>query len=99
MAADSIKKLKLSGIDLESAFKLVSYNATTASASPYGWTINITQAGYTPVSFSINHGNSGSIFLAAETFNPTTLSGYCSKGSTPLAAKVFYVKTNMLTVG
>jgi hypothetical protein len=98
MATGSINKLKLSEIDLESAFKLVSYGATTASGSPYGWTINITQAGYTPVSFSINHGNSGSIFLAAETFNATTLAGYCSKGSTALAAKVFYVKTSMLTV-
>lgn len=96
MATESITKLKLSAIDLEGAFKLITYNVSTASGSPYGWTINITQEGYTPVSFSINHGNSGSVFLAAETFNATTLAGFCSRGSLPLAAKVFYVKTDML---
>lgn len=73
-------------------FKQRYFNFTTASNSPYGWSVNITESGYTPMIYSLRYGNSGSTDIGVETFSATTLGGYASRGNLSGTAYVLYRK-------
>lgn len=73
-------------------FKQRYFSFTTASASPYGWSVNITESGYTPMIYSLRYGNSGSTNIGVETFTANQLSGYASRGNLNGTAYVLYRK-------
>lgn len=72
--------------------KQVIYTATTASASPHGWSANITQSGWTPILYSLRYGNSGIVDIGVEGFTTTYIAGFCNYGGIAVTIYVLYQK-------